>query len=134
MLLGGFFVDNIPSWLEWLQAVSFIRYPYGLLIKLQYPAGESADCRNNQGADDCFLRDYVPNDTIERKKWEDAVALLVFLIFSRTAVYVRSCMLPMPCYPFHFVDLALLSRSTGFPQVPPEGAMIPPQNNSIATG
>lgn len=87
-ITAGYFVDNIPSWLDWLQAFSFIRYPYSLIMSLQYPAGQSASCRNDGDAqENCESRDFVPGDVNERKKWEDAVALAAFLLFARIAVY-----------------------------------------------
>lgn len=36
MLVGGFYVENIPVWIDWLKYLSFIRYGYFITLKLQF--------------------------------------------------------------------------------------------------
>jgi len=43
MICGGFYVTRIPTWLEWVGDLSFIRYAYSALIKIEY-AGAHYDC------------------------------------------------------------------------------------------
>ena len=34
MLVGGFYVKNIPAWIAWLKWLSFMTYAYDLLLKV----------------------------------------------------------------------------------------------------
>lgn len=34
MLVGGFYVRNIPDWIGWLKWVSFMTYGYNLVLKV----------------------------------------------------------------------------------------------------
>mmetsp|Transcript_8214 Transcript_8214/g.14078 ORF Transcript_8214/g.14078 Transcript_8214/m.14078 type:complete len:703 (-) Transcript_8214:560-2668(-) len=36
MLVGGFYVQNIPVWIGWLKYLSFVYYGYNLLLKIEY--------------------------------------------------------------------------------------------------
>lgn len=36
MLVGGFYVQSVPDWIDWLKYLSFIRYGYFILLKLQF--------------------------------------------------------------------------------------------------
>ncbi|GAB4821556.1 hypothetical protein N2152v2_008602 [Parachlorella kessleri] len=97
MLVGGFYVQNIPSWISWLKWLSFITYAYNLLIKIEFGGVTLYDCgaqsiRHPQDDPNCFpvtdnqaaLKMFVnPNGPV----WEVGV-LFGFLIFFRFLVYV----------------------------------------------
>ena len=36
MLLGGFYVERLPSWLEWAQYASFISYTFRAMLEFAY--------------------------------------------------------------------------------------------------
>ena len=36
MLLGGFYVDQLPSWLHWAQYASYISYNYRALLEFAF--------------------------------------------------------------------------------------------------
>ena len=38
MLLGGFYVQNLPFWIDWAQYVSFITYSYDALLYFEFTA------------------------------------------------------------------------------------------------
>lgn len=41
VLTGGFFVQNIPSWIGWLKWLSYIYYALGILLYVQYDGGNA---------------------------------------------------------------------------------------------
>ena len=36
MLLGGFYIQNLPSWIGWAQWVSFLSYSFEALLTLEF--------------------------------------------------------------------------------------------------
>jgi hypothetical protein len=102
VLVAGFFVTNIPVWIGWLRYLSFIYYCYSLLIKIQYdgrdlyncggyngkhsssaPAGACGLVENGQAVKETLRLNRNPNEA----PWE-AAALIGFLLFMRTLVYL----------------------------------------------
>jgi len=43
MMCGGFYVRGVPTWLKWFGDLSFTRYAYGALLKIEYK-GAHYDC------------------------------------------------------------------------------------------
>ena len=43
MMCGGFYVRGVPPWLKWFGDLSFTRYAYGALLKIEY-RGAHYDC------------------------------------------------------------------------------------------
>jgi len=43
MMCGGFYVRGVPTWLKWFGDLSFTRYAYGALLKIEY-RGAHYDC------------------------------------------------------------------------------------------
>jgi len=50
MLVGGFYVTNIPAWIAWLKYLSFIYYGYNLLLKIEYSGVTLYSCRSSDGS------------------------------------------------------------------------------------
>lgn len=44
MLVGGFYVKNIPAWIAWLKYGSFLTYSFNLLSKIQFGGQTYYDC------------------------------------------------------------------------------------------
>jgi len=44
MLLGGYFIQNIPAWIQWLQYVSPVTHSYSLLLHLEFTSDERFLC------------------------------------------------------------------------------------------
>ncbi|KAL4855816.1 ABC transporter G family member 22 [Chlorella vulgaris] len=104
MLVGGFYVTNIPVWIGWIKWISFLTYAFNLLLKLEFGGRTFYDCSLQQ-------KDFNPSDPwnyvasgqcvevtdinaalnsttdLNGPKWEAAV-LIGFLIVSRIAVYL----------------------------------------------
>ena len=112
MLVGGFYVTNIPAWIAWMKYLSFVYYGYNLLLKVEYsgvtlfscrgpaasdgsPAGGAAGVvvRNPEADPSCSP---VPpgglqailhlQENTETWPWE-AIALLGWLVVLRYAIY-----------------------------------------------
>ncbi|KAH9559455.1 hypothetical protein CY35_06G059200 [Sphagnum magellanicum] len=49
MLTGGFFVQSIPVWINWLKYLSINNYSYRLLIKVQYSRNAQYGCGSSTG-------------------------------------------------------------------------------------
>lgn len=101
MLVGGFYVTNIPAWIGWLKYLSFIYYGYNLLLKIEYKGVTLWDCGGASRvspppADNPACTPIPPGglaakahlqENTENWPWE-ALALLAWLLVSRYAVYV----------------------------------------------
>ncbi|KAL4182814.1 hypothetical protein AMTRI_Chr11g95030 [Amborella trichopoda] len=46
MLAGGFFVQNVPSFISWIRYISFNYHTYRLLLKIQYSCSGSNSCKS----------------------------------------------------------------------------------------
>ena len=49
MMCGGFYVRGVPTWLKWFGDLSFTRYAYGALLKVEYK-GAHYDCASGRCA------------------------------------------------------------------------------------
>lgn len=44
MLLGGFYIQNLPSWVGWTQWLSFLAYTFEILVTLEFTADTLFTC------------------------------------------------------------------------------------------
>ncbi|KAG6414366.1 hypothetical protein SASPL_127088 [Salvia splendens] len=49
LLTGGYYVQHIPKFMQWLKYLSFMYYGFRLLMKVHYTGDELYDCRTNAG-------------------------------------------------------------------------------------
>ncbi|KAF9601071.1 hypothetical protein IFM89_025537 [Coptis chinensis] len=49
LLTGGYYVQHIPDFMQWLKYVSFMYYGFRLLLKVQYSGDELYDCESKSG-------------------------------------------------------------------------------------
>lgn len=49
MLAGGFFVQRVPVFIQWIRYLSFNYYTYRLLLKIQYDTNQQYDCSSPRG-------------------------------------------------------------------------------------
>ncbi|KAI7845331.1 hypothetical protein COHA_001172 [Chlorella ohadii] len=105
MLVGGFYVTNIPVWIAWIKWLSFLTYTFSLLLKIEFAGRDLWDC--SIGSDENFNPsdpwNYVASGQCEPVKdlndsfntsvaldsppWE-AAALVGMLLAFRLAVYI----------------------------------------------
>ncbi|KAI3969445.1 hypothetical protein MKX01_020006 [Papaver californicum] len=49
LLTGGYYVQHIPFFMQWLKYLSFMYYGFRLLLKVQYSGDELFDCQSHYG-------------------------------------------------------------------------------------
>ncbi|KAK6149432.1 hypothetical protein DH2020_016957 [Rehmannia glutinosa] len=49
LLTGGYYVQHIPKFMQWLKYVSFMYYGFRLLVKVQYSGDELYECESKGG-------------------------------------------------------------------------------------
>ncbi|PIN16003.1 Transporter, ABC superfamily (Breast cancer resistance protein) [Handroanthus impetiginosus] len=49
LLTGGYYVQHIPKFMQWLKYVSFIYYGFRLVVKVQYSGNELYECESKSG-------------------------------------------------------------------------------------
>ncbi|KDP39319.1 hypothetical protein JCGZ_01076 [Jatropha curcas] len=49
LLTGGYYVQHIPKFMQWLKYISFIYYGFRLLLKVQYDGDELFECGSKEG-------------------------------------------------------------------------------------
>ncbi|KAF3527397.1 hypothetical protein DY000_02043254 [Brassica cretica] len=49
LLTGGYYVQHIPKFMQWLKYLSFMHYGFRLLLKVQYSADQVFDCASKGG-------------------------------------------------------------------------------------
>ncbi|KAG2317880.1 hypothetical protein Bca52824_021002 [Brassica carinata] len=49
LLTGGYYVQHIPKFMQWLKYVSFMHYGFRLLLKVQYTGDQVFDCGSKGG-------------------------------------------------------------------------------------
>ena len=99
MLVGGFYVTNIPPWIAWMKYLSFIYYGYNLLLKVEYKGVTLYDCGGvslPSPETNPACREVPPGglaalahlqQNTETWPWE-ALALIGWLVAFRYAVYL----------------------------------------------
>ncbi|KAI3436788.1 hypothetical protein D9Q98_006199 [Chlorella vulgaris] len=53
VLTGGFFVTTLPSWLNWVQYLSFIYYALGISLYIQFSSTQLYSCTDPASGDSC---------------------------------------------------------------------------------
>jgi hypothetical protein len=99
MLVGGFYVTNIPPWIAWMKYLSFIYYGYNLLLKVEYKGVTLYDCGGvslPSPETNPACKEVPPGglaalahlqENTETWPWE-ALALIGWLVAFRYAVYL----------------------------------------------
>ncbi|KAJ8635712.1 hypothetical protein MRB53_009979 [Persea americana] len=49
LLTGGYYIQHIPSFMQWLKYTSFLYYGYRLLLKVQYSGEQFYECESKDG-------------------------------------------------------------------------------------
>lgn len=44
MLTGGFYIRELPGWLDWINYASLIYYSYNLIMKIEFVGRQFEDC------------------------------------------------------------------------------------------
>ncbi|KAJ1386446.1 ABC-2 type transporter [Sesbania bispinosa] len=87
LLAGGFYVQNVPSFIAWVKYISISYYTYQLFIGSQYHTGETYPCSSGQ----CLIEEFPSIKEIGlslNKEVLAAVALVIMLIGYRLIAYL----------------------------------------------
>lgn len=98
LLIGGYYVRQVPVWISWLKYLSFVYWGYGLLMRVQFAGAEYWDCgpgRLQRGSGAGCSRVESLQKTLELmdnpndgREWLDVIVLLGMLAALRAATYV----------------------------------------------
>ena len=88
MLLGGFYVQNLPVWITWVKYLSWIYYSYNVLSHIEFQGRQFYDCSGPDGACEPVGWQAIglPKDPNESVAIEIGVLCLMFVAL-RIAVY-----------------------------------------------
>lgn len=66
MLLGGFYVQRLPSWLHWAQYLSFVQYSFDLALQFEFTSDLTFSCNPSHlsSYSSCNVTDSAENGTI----------------------------------------------------------------------
>lgn len=88
MVAGGYYVSHVPVFLRWLQSISFLKYSYAILMKLEYK-GARYECEDD-GERRCKVmddHDAFDDVDINRSIAFDFAILIAFFFAFRIAAY-----------------------------------------------
>ncbi|XP_068638614.1 ABC transporter G family member 26-like [Aristolochia californica] len=86
LLTGGYYVQHIPSFMQWLKYISFIYYGFRLLLKVQYSGDELYECGSEGG---CLSLKTSPTlDTVDfNGDYKEVWVLLAMAVGYRICAY-----------------------------------------------
>lgn len=85
MMCGGFYVANVPAWLEWLGYLSFTKYSFAAMLKIEFrgasyvDGGERRDVGDHTG---------LNVQVLQKPLYVDVLALLAFAAGFRVLSFV----------------------------------------------
>ncbi|KAJ0508573.1 putative ABC-type maltose transporter [Helianthus annuus] len=87
LLTGGYYVQNIPEFMQWLKYISFMYHGFRLLLKVQYSGDELYECESIGG---CRPLQSSPSfDTVNLKGgWKEVWMLLGMGVAYRLLAYI----------------------------------------------
>lgn len=95
MLVGGFFVRDVPEFVGWIKYGSFVWWGFSLLLKIEFNGREIVDCgglSDETEVSECEpvsdLADTLnlPSD-VNSSTWSDVLALMAMFIAGRMIIY-----------------------------------------------
>ncbi|XP_072041015.1 uncharacterized protein [Amphiura filiformis] len=98
MMLGGFYVEILPFWLEWTQYLSFLFYTYNLFLRVEFNIrGDPVKCAKEESIfEECITGNATEvdgetaldsMDVLDIPVWANLVALGGFLLVFRLLGY-----------------------------------------------
>ncbi|WIA19845.1 hypothetical protein OEZ85_005749 [Tetradesmus obliquus] len=90
LLVGGYYVRNIPVWISWIRWFSFLFWGYNLLIKSQFSGVTYYSCNGSGSSSGCspvpLSQLALPTDPLG-PAYPDVLILLGMLLFLRLVIY-----------------------------------------------
>lgn len=87
MLAGGFFVQRVPVFIEWIRYLSFNYYTYRILLKIQYDAHQQYDCSSHSGCKSLAASPYLREISLDGG-FEEAGIMMAMVIGYRLLAYM----------------------------------------------
>ncbi|XP_020533023.1 ABC transporter G family member 22 isoform X2 [Jatropha curcas] len=82
MLSGGFFLQEVPSFMSWVRYISFNYHTYRLLLRIQYP------CSSDSDSEPSYCQSpFITNLRLDRGA-KEVVAMMVMIVAYRLLAYV----------------------------------------------
>lgn len=86
LIAGGYYVQNIPPFIEWLKYLSYSYYCYRLLLGVQYNEDDHYECSNGKL---CHVGDFPPVKAVGLNNlWVDVCIMGLMLVGYRLIAYV----------------------------------------------
>ncbi|KAK7343882.1 hypothetical protein VNO77_12982 [Canavalia gladiata] len=87
LLAGGYYIQEMPSFIGWLKYISFSHYCYKLLVGVQYEGNEVYECGPGLH---CRIRDFpaIKCLGLDNNMWLDVAALTIMFIGYRVVAYL----------------------------------------------
>ncbi|KAK4770720.1 hypothetical protein SAY87_031252 [Trapa incisa] len=86
LIAGGYYVQSIPPFIEWLKYLSYSYYCYRLLLGVQYSEDDRYECPERQW---CRVGDFPPVKAVGLDKlWIDVCIMGLMLVGYRLVAYV----------------------------------------------
>eukprot|EP00879_Flechtneria_rotunda_P023260 GHRR01024602.1.p1 GENE.GHRR01024602.1~~GHRR01024602.1.p1 ORF type:complete len:119 (-),score=25.26 GHRR01024602.1:822-1178(-) len=86
LLVGGYYVRNIPVWIAWIRYLSFLFWGYNLVIKTQFSDTTYYDCSSGTCQPIPSQQLALTTDPTA-PAYPDVLILLAMLIFLRLVIY-----------------------------------------------
>jgi len=96
MIVGGFFVENVQSWLDWAKYISVFKYAYHAALWFEFAPGREFDCANGQIVAKCSNAGVIRvdgEDILDALDVQGSIGfnigmLVLFLVVARVAGYL----------------------------------------------
>ncbi|KAK4795511.1 hypothetical protein SAY86_027837 [Trapa natans] len=86
LIAGGYYIQQIPPFIEWLKYLSYSYYCYRLLLGVQYSQGDRYECSPGQF---CLVRDFPPVKAVGMNNlWVDVFIMGLMLVGYRFVAYM----------------------------------------------
>jgi hypothetical protein len=86
LLVGGYYVRNIPVWISWIRYLSFLYWGYNLVIKTQFSDVTYYTCTSS-GCQPVPIDQLALSTDPQAPAYPDVLILLAMLIFLRLCIY-----------------------------------------------
>lgn len=101
LLLGGFYIKDLPFWLKWARYLSFISYPFHSTLILEFNSDFAIRCNQSSTAykncnppdnntEQAFIpaKDILENFAVTLPIWGNILILLLFMLVFRIVTYI----------------------------------------------
>ncbi|KAL6562490.1 ABC transporter G member 26 [Orobanche gracilis] len=88
LLTGGYYVQHIPKFMQWLKYVSFLYYGFRLLVKVQYSGEELYECESEGGCRRLQSSPSFGTVNLEGGRLKEVSVLIAMALAYRLVAYI----------------------------------------------